>query len=83
MIHMPNTYNDEDWNDLSDEEREQSLRMSESCHSLSDETRAELYAELKELEKDMGQETDIDALRDLEREYHDIEEMLRAEERDQ
>ena len=78
-IHMPNNYSDEDWNDLTDDERTESLRMARQAAYLDDDEKAALQNELHGLYEDLNGETDYDVIRDIEREIGDLEEMLSME----
>lgn len=79
MLHMPNSYSDEDWNDLTDEERQQSLAMARQAAYMDDEEKDALYDEMQDLYKALDGETDYDAIRDIERQIDDYEEMLSQE----
>ena len=80
-MHLPNYYSDEDWNELSDEERERSSALYERMETynndeLNDRITA-IYEEADEIQANAEGTSDIWQANALRREAEDLIEMQR------
>jgi len=80
-VHLPNYYSDEDWNELSDEERERSSALYERMETynndeLNDRITA-IYEEADEIQANAEGTSDIWRANALRREAEDLIEMQR------